>query len=262
MIDTHCHLQIQPLADNLTSVLSKAKAADVDKIIVPTTRLNDFDWIENHVRLPGVYFGLGIHPSELESNLSWSEVEKRIIHLKKTYPDKIVSIGEIGIDLTTSVDLNLQIDWFVKQVNLSLKLNLPILIHNQKAKHVFKDLITKINSWPKAVFHAFIGKPSWLEFIFDHGFYIGLGGISTYPSFNRKNWLIIKGRLNQVVLETDSPYLLPTQLKGKQSYNQPANVKIIQRCITNQLALDTAVIEATIIKTTNNLFGFYDNLNR
>ena len=254
-IDSHCHLFLKPLSQNLNRVIDQAQKAGIKKIIIPATDLADFNWIKSHINRPGLYFCLGIHPSQIKAKLKWPEVAQEIQKIKSAYPNKIVAIGEIGLDSQVNTSLNRQISWLERQVQLAEKLHLPIVIHNRGCQAHFQKLILSHKMDKPGVFHSFIGKPAWLSFILKHGFYIGLSGLATYSSFNPKNWLIIKSNLDRIIFETDAPFLLPSQLKSSQTFNQPANVKIIAEFIASKLNGNIKFINQTSSQNALKLFN-------
>ncbi|NOY14962.1 MAG: TatD family hydrolase [bacterium] len=254
MIDTHCHLQIPPLADKLSQTIDQAKKQGVKKIIVPAVNSNDFGWFEDNINLDGLYFSLGIHPDSLMGH-DWRTVKTKIIQLSQKFPQKIVAIGEIGLDTKINIPMDTQIKWFKQQINLAKQLNLPVIIHNRAASDVFKGLFNDIKTWPKAVFHAFIGKPDWLELILTKGFYVGLGGMITWANFNQQNWPVLQSFQDKIVLETDAPFLLPTILKGKERYNKPVNVKIIANFAAYKLGRSESDLETLTDQNSAYLFN-------
>ncbi len=252
MIDTHCHLQIKPLRDKIKEVIGQAKKEGVTKIICPMVKKSDLEWIKNQIDLEGVYFGLGIHPGGVDEVDDWEKLQNQIIDLCKKYPQKIVAIGEIGLDVKYPNKAK-QIEMFKKQIELAGELDLPIIIHNRGARNEFKEIFQN-QVKVKGVFHAFVGKPDWLYWIVNKGFYVGLGGMVTWESFNQSNWEVLKSWQDKIVLETDAPFLLPTILKGKKSYNQPVNVKIIANFIAYKLGLGVKDIDRITTENSNYLF--------
>ncbi len=258
LIDSHCHLSYSPLREHLKEVLAASRVAGVRRIVVPMTSPREFGWFRTHLKLENLFFALGVHPSAIEK-VDWPKVKDQILTLINQQPTKIIAIGEVGLDSTYPFSLDNQLTLFLKQVKLAKKLQLPLIIHNRGCRHLFHQLILEGTLQPPAVFHSFIGRPSWLEFLFKKGFHIGLGGLALGSSFNSQNWQLIKKWQERLLLETDAPFLLPPPLKGKEKYNQSANVKIIAEVIALKLGISLKELAKITTQNAVNFFQLNEN---
>ncbi len=253
LVDSHCHLSSSPLKEHLTKVLTASQVVGVGKIVVPMTNSKELNWFRAHLREKCLFFALGIHPSAVEET-NWSRTRDEFITMISQKPTKIVALGEVGLDKTYPVSLNEQLKLFLNQLKLAEEVHLPLIIHNRGCRHLFYQLIQEGTLRPPAVFHSFIGRPSWLQFLLEKGFYIGLGGLALGLSFNPQNWQLIKKWKSRLLLETDAPFLLPPSLKGREKYNQPANVRIIAEVIAPKLGVSLKELAKI---TTQNAVNFF-----
>lgn len=256
LIDTHCHLTDEKLAGNLEEVLLKANEAGVKKIVVPSTSLEDS---KNVVKIAEKYvevFGLvGIHPENI-AHLSFSIAQLRGELAKLAgSSEKVVGIGEIGLDFhydTKKKGKDAQIGLFKAQMELAIKLNLPVAIHMREAEEEMKGIITSSERLPRGQFHCWAGSEGLLKLVLDKGFYVSFCGNITYPSADNLRGLAKLVPLDRLLLETDSPYLSPEPVRG--SVNIPSNVKILAEYLANLLRIP---VETLINQTTKNAKCLY-----
>lgn len=239
MIDVHCHLNFHSFEKDFDPVIKEARNKGVEKIINVGTKLDSSRLaVELSLKYENLYAIVGVHPhhSDKPENNWLAELEKL------AQKPKVVGIGEIGIDYFSYksneiVDPKIQIDVFIKQIELSIKLKLPLQIHNRLAG---KDIIEVLNSYkpqflnPPGMFHCMSGNIQHLKNVLDLGFYVGFDGNITYEGIakgedTRLSELVKYAPLDRIVTETDSPFLTPVPLRG--SRNAPQNVIIVGQFI-------------------------------
>ncbi len=242
MIDTHAHINIKPLINNTKEIILNAKKNKVNHIIcVGINEETNLVSLQLAKEYNEVFASVGIHPSEVDEELDLNLLEEQ---LKK---DKVVALGEIGIDLYWVKDnLVRQKEVFLKQIDLAIKLNMPVIIHSRNSASLIYDLI-KDKKGLTGVMHCYSEHEELLEKFIDLGFYIGVGGIVTF-----KNAIIVKNiakkiPLDKLLIETDSPYLAPVPFRGK--VNEPKNVSYVLKELSNLLNISE---EELITITTNN----------
>ncbi len=260
LIDTHAHLTDERLAGQSAGVLARAKTAGVEKIIVPTTGILDgkrgIALAEKHEEVWAV---VGIHPEILEdanrpeNRDEWlaagGEWLNRLEILTRT-SKKIVGIGEIGLDFhydKDKISLEIQREIFKGQLELGVKLNLPVVIHMRDAEEEMREILSEAEKLPRGQFHCFAGSDEFLDFVLDRGFYVSFCGNITFKSAGMLREQIKRVPLDRLLLETDSPYLTPEGKRG--TTNEPANVKIIAEYIVDLLGVS---LETLINQTTAN----------
>ena len=246
MIDTHCHIYSE-YYDDIPKLIEEIEKAGIEKIIVNGCDMqSNLEVLELVNKYDIVYGALGFHPTELsdyeESYISWLEE-----HIND---DKIVAIGEIGLDYHyDDTDKVKQISIFKKQLEVANKYNKPVIIHSRDAIKDTYDLLCKYNNI-KGSLHCYSGSLEMAREFIKLGYYIGIGGVCTYK--NAKNIInVLKNiSLSYILLETDSPYLSQDGKRGEQ--NTPANIPII----VNKISEVKNETNEEVIRATN------DNANR
>ncbi len=245
-IDTHCHI-VSEYYDDIENVIKNAIANGVLKIIVNGYNMrSNREVLELVKKYDIVYGALGIQPEELYdyNDNSLKFIEDHI------NDEKIIAVGEIGLDYHYDTDRNLQKELFKRQLEIAYKYNKPVIIHSRDCIQETYNILKK--SKVKGIMHCYSGsKEMALEFI-KIGFLIGVGGVSTFK--NAKNIVdVIKNiDLEYIILETDSPYLTPEPYRGKR--NEPMYIPIIAKRVADIKGLDIKEIERTTTDNARRLF--------
>ncbi len=236
IIDTHCHLNIEEFENKIEETLSFAKASDVQKmIVIGMYPKANTDAVSLANRYPELYATVGIHPSYVDEPY----IEENIIEFTKN--KKVVAIGEIGIDLYWVKDnLEKQISLFKAQLELAIKLDLPVVIHMRNSVNEVYEVL-KAYKQVRGVMHCFSEDIVWANKFIELGFYIGIGGPVTYKKNLVGKELAKLVPLDRLVIETDSPYLAPSPYRGKE--NQPAYTKYVAEEIANLRGMTVSEIK-------------------
>lgn len=223
LIDTHAHLNYPAILKNLPEILSRAEDKGIKKIIIPATNYVSSTEIAELIQKHDILYGAaGIHPSEVSSFKQ--EQLKGIQEIASV--KKIVAIGEIGLDYYWKpYDRNLQIYLLDSQIQIALDSDLPVILHNRESSKDLMNTVEKYykNGKLKAQFHSFSGDMSMAMKCVEMGFYLSFTGNITYkPKASTLNAIDIlkKISLENLLLETDTPYLPPLPHRGKQ--NEPS----------------------------------------
>jgi TatD DNase family protein len=247
MIDTHTHLYFKDYT-NLDETITKAKSFCVDKMILVGI---DYDTSKICIELASTYPdtlfpSIGLHPSDLTKQ-DLSIFEDLLIKHK----DVVKAIGEVGLDYYHSeVDHDLQKETFIYFIELSIKYQLPLIIHSREA---FEDTMVILNKYKgkiSAVWHCFTGSIEQANQIISLGILLGIGGVVTFKNALPLKEVVRLVPLTSIVTETDCPFLAPTPLRGQ--LNEPAYVKYIVDYI-KELRNDSN-IEEVIASNINKLF--------
>ncbi|PKK87755.1 MAG: hydrolase TatD [Tenericutes bacterium HGW-Tenericutes-8] len=249
IIDTHCHLNTEELSGELDALIDRAKAHDVKKCLcIGMYKQANEQAIDIANTYSEVYATVGLHPSYV------NEVYDESLLITQAKHPKVVAIGEIGIDLYWVKDnLDLQIEVFKKQLDLSVKLNLPVVIHLRQSAQEIYDVL-KTYQGLKGVMHCFSEDIIWARKFMDLGFYIGIGGPVTYKKNLVTKTLVTEMPLDRLLVETDSPYLAPSPFRG--SRNEPAYTKYVVEEIARLRGLTTEAIADITTENANRLFNF------
>lgn len=246
-IDTHCHMSSE-YYDDINLVYKENKEAGIDKMIISLcTReeiKNSFRYINEY---EDIYATIGYHPEEANYIKNTDlDYMKELIQKNK----KIVGIGEIGLDYHYGKDnINLQKDLFEKQLSMAEELNLPVVIHSRDAVKDTIDILKKYKV--KGIIHCFSGSLEVANIYISMGFKLGIGGVLTFKNSKLSN-VIEKISLENIVLETDSPYLTPEPFRGKT--NSSKYIPIIAQKIVDIKDISLESVSTTTIENTYNLF--------
>lgn len=210
--DTHAHLD-KEYYDDISKIVEEVKNNNIDRIIVSGTNTKTNKEVLDLVsKYDNLYGSLGIHPEEVE-NYSLSDID----YIKNNINKKIIAIGEIGLDFYYSKEnKDNQIDLFNIQLKLAEDLNLPVIIHSREATLETVNQLKKYNL--KGIIHSFSGSYETAKIYTSMAYLIGINGVITFKNSNIKEQ-IKKIPVENIVLETDSPYLTPSPFRGK--VNEP-----------------------------------------
>jgi TatD DNase family protein len=258
IIETHAHIYDEVYADNLELMLQNAKMAGVSEIWMPncdSTTLKPM--LDLAVSYPDFCLPMvGLHPCYVKEGF---EIELQIIEseLKRNRP---LAIGEIGIDLFwDKTFFEQQKEAFLFQCNLALEHNLWIDIHSRNAFWETAELIEKIDNHSlKGIFHCFSGTLDEAQKAIDLGFLLGIGGVSTFKNGGLDKVLPFIG-LENIVLETDSPYLAPVPYRGKR--NEPAYLPLIAQKVADFYEMDVAAVCKATSQNAMKLKESFTNFN-
>ncbi|MDC1063093.1 TatD family hydrolase [Flavobacteriales bacterium] len=217
-IDTHTHLFASEFDNDIDIVIENAINSGVSKMLLPnidsatTTKM-----LQLCDRYPkNCYPMIGIHPCSVKKD----NIEKEISHVEQILSqNSFIAIGEIGLDLYWDKStLDLQKIAFEAQIKLAKKHQLPIVIHVRDSFHEAIEIVERLNDDNlSGVFHCFTGTLEEAERIINlENFYLGIGGVVTFKN-GGINKIINQISLDNIILETDSPYLTPTPFRGKRN---------------------------------------------
>lgn len=260
MIDTHCHLNFKAFAKDQEEVVKRAKKSGVSPIIVPgADPRTSKKAVEAAEKFKDCFAAVGIHPHHANKILDFDQAIANLQELAKK-SKKVAAIGETGLDYyqykaepAISRKDNQQ-ELFKKQIELALKLNLPLILHCRQA---FDDFFAVIGSYLtssvkiRGVIHCFSGGLSHLRMALERGLYLGFDGNITYDK--RIQGLAQETPLNRLLLETDSPFLTPEPFRGER--NEPKNVRIVGKWVAKLKGLEIKEVEKTTIQNSKILFN-------
>ena len=225
LIDTHCHLFFD-YYDDIDEVIMRAKSEGIGMIIVNGIDRKSNEEVLNLVKKYDIVYGaLGIQPQEV-NNCNDNDI---LFIDKHINDDKIIAIGEIGLDYHYECDRELQKKYFIKQLELANKYNKPVIIHSRDCINETYNILKEYNV--KGIMHCYSGSVEMARKFNQIGFLIGIGGIATFKNAVKVIEVIKNIDLEYIVVETDSPYLSPEPYRGKR--NEPKNVGVIMEKICN-----------------------------
>ena len=247
LVDTHCHLSIEDY-DNIDKVIEDDKIANVKKVVVSgCSKESISEVLELKDKYDIVYATFGYHP-EYADLISNSDLD----YLKDVIKSrKVVGIGEIGLDYHyTKNNRDKQLWLFEEQLKIAEDLNMPVVIHSRDAT---LDTINTLKKYKvRGVIHCFSGSLETANIYIKMGYYLGIGGVVTFKNSKLKD-VVQKISLENIVLETDSPYLTPVPYRGK--INSSMYLDIICKFIAELKDMDFLKVAEI---TTNNAYKLFD----
>jgi TatD DNase family protein len=255
MIDSHCHLDHEPLYSNIHDVIKRSKQAGITKILTISTTLESFKKIIELVKKDSIIFGtFGIHPHESESNIVSS---KDIVDNVKSN-NKIIGVGETGLDFFYNhSDKAKQILSFEKHIEAAIELDVPLIIHSRSAEDkTFEILNSFKNKQPKILMHCFTGTFSFAKKLLQLNSYFSASGIITFKNNNDLQETFANIPNEKLLIETDSPFLAPVPMRGKK--NEPSFVKFTAEKLSFIKKINVDKIKSITAENFNRLFLLND----
>ena len=252
MIDSHCHLDHEPLFSNLSDILERSKKIGLKRILTISTNFESFERIKKIItKDPIIYGSIGIHPHE--TTLNKIEVDFIVNNAKKI--PKIIGVGETGLDFYyDNIEKKNQIESFLKHIEASLLLNYPLIIHSRSAENEIFEILNKYrNKDLKILMHCFTGSKEFAKKLMNLNAYFSASGIITF-----KNSLDLQDTFkmienDRILIETDSPFLAPIPLRGKK--NEPSFLRYTLEKLSQLKSLSISELENITDKNFENLFS-------
>lgn len=215
IIDTHSHLYGEEFAEDIAEVVARARASSVDKILLPNINEASIESMMKLCRRWSDCFHpmIGLHPTDVNSE--YDAALRRMESLLAKEND-FVAVGEVGLDYywDSTYYIEQQVA-FSKQVEWSIKYELPLMIHTRSAHKEMVEILSRYKGdGITGVFHSFGGTEDEVEELLDFtGFMIGINGVVTFKN-SKLSSVLVQVPLERVVLETDAPYLTPVPFRG------------------------------------------------
>lgn len=233
--DTHTHLDDARFADDRAEVIQKVRDAGV------TLAVNigaDMKSSETSVALAEqydfIYASVGVHPEDV-THLTEADMD-RLAELAQH--NKVVAIGEIGLDYHyDDVPKELQKKWFLRQIQLAQKLELPYIVHDREAHGDVLEIIRE-SGYFRGVMHCYSGSAEMAQELLKLGFYISFAGPVTFKNGKKTQEAAKQIPIERILIETDSPYLTPEPYRGQR--NDSSMVQFVARKIAELKGITAA----------------------
>ncbi len=222
MIDSHCHLDHEPLLSNIDEIIRRSKLVGIKKILTICTTFKSFEKIIDIIKKDEILYGTyGIHPHEVKDNYITIDLIKNEVD---KHP-KIIGIGETGLDFHYNhSEKEDQIESFEKHIKASIDLNIPLIVHSRNAEKETLEIFKKYkNDNLKILMHCFTGSKNFAEKLLDYNTYFSASGIITFKNSIELQKTFSFIPIDKLLIETDSPFLAPEPNRGKK--NEPSFVK-------------------------------------
>ena len=248
MIDSHCHLDLEPLLGDLPNVIQRSKDVGIEKLLTISTSFESFSRIKELLNIDKIIYGtIGIHPHESSKDIITSN--EIIKNLKEN--SKIIGIGETGLDFYyNNSEREKQISSFNEHIEASIKTNTPLIVHSRNAeKETFEILNYYKNENIKILMHCFTGSKEFSDKLLTLNSYFSASGIITFKNSIDLQETFKTLPLDKILIETDSPFLAPVPNRGKK--NEPSFIDFT----AEKLAEIKDISKSEIVKITTNNFN-------
>jgi len=252
MIDSHCHLDQEPLFYQVKELLNRSKKIGITKLLTICTTLNSFKKIIKIIKIDPIIYGtFGIHPHESSTDI----VTKKIIidNIKKN--KKIIGVGETGLDFFYNhSNQEKQISSFKKHIEASIYLDLPIIVHSRNAEIETFDILNSYKAQkPKILMHCFTGSSDFAKKLLTLNSFFSASGIITFKNSINLQQTFKEIPIRKLLIETDSPYLAPIPMRGKQ--NEPSYIKYTAEKLAQIKQITFAKVQSITTNNFNLLFN-------
>jgi TatD DNase family protein len=248
LVDTHCHLDFEPLAAKLDPALERARATGVSRIVAPSYDAQSRNKVVELGTKSGVFPALGLHPWVANENLDIAELGEQITC------SGAVAVGEIGLDTKIErPDFDCQLEVFRAQVRLAAELDLPVILHCRGA---FDEMLEVLRSEPRpvrGVVHAYSRGPELAQRLLGAGLVLGIGGAATRPRARRLHRTLKRISLDCLVLETDAPSIGLDGVDAREA--EPCHVAQVAAAVATISGVDIAEVARCTTATAERLFG-------
>ena len=252
IIESHCHLDYDPLINNIDQVLLNAKKNNISKLLTIGTSLESSKKVLEIVeKYDNIYGTIGIHPNSTTNNLNDLN---DLINIKKKNK-KIIAFGETGLDyFYKRSEKKDQLYSFEKHIEFAISERVPVIIHTRNADEDTISIVKKNFGKTKFLIHCFTGNLDFAKNLLNLECLISFSGIITFKKSTDLRSVVKYVPMEKMLIETDSPYLSPDPFRGKS--NEPANVKIVAE---NIAIIKGISLDEVANLTTKNFENFFFN---
>ena len=252
-VDTHCHFDFPPFTGDEEQSIAKAAEAGVQAIIVPSVEAAYFSRVlDLSTHHPALYAALGLHPIVIERHRD--EDIERLDEIVQTAGDKLVAIGEIGLDLyREEPHFERQQTILDAQLRLAKRHDLPVILHSRRTHDKLAMHLKRIDLPRKGVVHGFSGSLQQAQRFIELGYKIGVGGTITYPRASKTRDVMAQLPLSALLLETDAPDMPLNGFQGQPNRPEQAARVFATLCELRKEAEEA--IASALLENTRSVFG-------
>lgn len=250
LIDSHCHLDTEPFDADRDEMMQRAFDAGVKAMVVPGIAIADMPRVLALAeRFPQIYVGVGVHPHEATT---WTDATREQLRHWASHP-KVVAIGEIGLDYHYDYPRDVQRHVITEQVRLAAELKKPVIVHDREAHgDTLEILARELDRSAGGVMHCFSGSLEFARECIKLGMVISFAGSVTFKNAHNLQEAAQHLPLDQILIETDSPYLAPVPYRGKR--NEPAYVRQVAEKIAELQGVSVEEVARAATANTRRIF--------
>ena len=229
IFDTHAHYDDEQFDEDRDELLMSMQDGGVGTIVDVSASYESCKRVtELAEKYPFMYAAVGVHPDNVGS-LN----EETFAEMKKLFENpKVVAVGEIGLDYYWDYEpREVQKKWFVRQLELARELDLPVIIHSREAAADTFEIMKEYDGKRRGVIHCYSYSVEMAREYVKLGYFIGVGGVVTFKNSKKLKEAVKEIPLENIVLETDCPYLAPVPNRGKR--NSSLNIRFVAQEIAD-----------------------------
>lgn len=248
LIDSHCHIVFRNFDEDLDAVAERWRDAGVTSLLHACVEPSEIPAIRALAdRFPEMRYSVGVHPLDTEH---WAEDTQSVLREAAGADDRVVAIGELGLDLFRDKNLAEQLAILRPQLDLAVELNLPVIVHCRDAAEPMLEELRAREArgvCPSGVMHCWGGTPEEMHQFLDLGFYVSFSGTVTFPKALPTHECARQVPQDRFLVETDCPFLAPVPRRGKR--NEPAFVAAVASRVAE--LREQSLEEVAMSSTTN-----------
>ena len=251
MIDSHCHLDHEPLFSDLENVIQRSKEIGVKKLLTISTSIDSFYKVKEIVNKDAMIFGtIGIHPHEADKNKIDTDFFTKNLNENK----KIIGVGETGLDFYyDNSDRDKQIESFKIHIKAALEANIPLIIHSRNAEEKTYEVLNEYKDEKlKILMHCFTGSSKFANNLIKLDAFFSASGIITFKKSQELQKTFQEIPVEKLLIETDSPFLAPDPLRGKG--NEPSFIVHTLKKLSLLKNIDLKALDRITTENFNKLF--------
>ena len=253
LIDSHCHIVFRNFDEDLDAVAARWRDAGVGALLHACVEPAEIPAIRALAdRFPEMRYSVGVHPLDTQH---WREDTVSTLRRAALEDDRVVAIGELGLDLFRDKNLEEQLTVLRPQLDLAVELGLPVIIHcRDAADPMLVELRARRSEGrcPGGVMHCWGGTPEEMQGFLDLGFHISFSGTVTFPKAVPTHDCARQVPDDRFLVETDCPFLAPVPRRGKR--NEPAFVAAVAARVAELRGVELEVVAAQSTANARRLF--------
>jgi TatD DNase family protein len=254
LIDSHCHIVFRNFEDDLDAVVQRWREAGVVGLVHACVEPAEIPAIRALAdRFPELRYSVGVHPLDTEH---WQPGTQQELRQAAQADDRVVAIGELGLDLFRDRNLEEQLAVLRPQLDLACELDLPVIVHcRDAAVPMLEELRQRASQGccPRGVMHCWGGTPDEMEAFLALGFHISFSGVVTFPKAEATHACARQVPADRYLVETDCPFLAPVPRRGKR--NEPAYVEVVAARVAELRGESLETVARTSTANACQLFG-------
>jgi len=254
LIDTHCHIVFRNFDEDIDDVASRWRKAGVKSLMHACVEPSEIPAIRALAdRFSELRYSVGVHPLDTQH---WKDDTLEVLRSAALADDRVLAIGELGLDLFRDSNLDEQLKVLRPQLELAIELDLPVIIHcRDAAKEMLKELckLQKLGRCPRGVMHCWGGAKEEMDSFLELGFYISFSGTVTFSKAEATHLCAAEVPEDRLLVETDCPFLAPVPMRGKR--NEPAYVEAVATRVAELRGQSVSSVADSTTANARRLFG-------